>query len=162
MEKQEDKTHPQQVKPSGRGGATLTTIGKENTYLLVGGGDRQPMEFGDLWLLKVVGEETGDIEKIKFGWKKLPDEDQFKPRTGHSAVYDGGYIWIFGGQSFRQNSHTNELWRFNCETYKIERLETQGAPKGRNSHGCCVDPKNHQMYVYGGANDQGLLKDFFR
>ena len=121
-----------------------------------GGADRQPAEFDDLWLLKVVKQSGGSSI---FGWKKVKGDSQFKPRTGHSAVLYQNKIYIFGGQSFKQNVHTNELWCFDCTLGALNKLETKNSPAPRNSHGACIDDQKGIMYIYGGANDGGLLKD---
>lgn len=153
-----------QNKPAPRGGTTLTYTGADSTYLVVGklallgGADRQPAEFDDAWLLKVVLKDDGTHA---FGWKKVPVDSTFRARTGHSAVLYKRKIYIYGGQSFKQNVHTSELWVFDCASEKFHLAETKNTPPPRNSHGACVDENTGLMYVYGGANDQGLLKDFY-
>lgn len=139
----------------------------------LGGADRLPQEFDDIWLLKTVKncestEKTPagvPINPLKFGWKKLPSEPKFRARTGHSALYHKGKVWIFGGQSFKQNRHTSELWVFDCEKKTLEQVnydeknDKTSVPAYRNSHGACIDPSNDKMYIFGGANDEGVLRD---
>lgn len=148
MEKSENR-------PNGRGGSSICYTGVDDVYLIVGGADRQPYEFADLWLLKVVKEKGG----LQFGWRRLKDVEEFKARTGHSSVYYNGRVYIFGGQSFRENRHNNELWEYRVDSELLQRRLTKSPPPVRNSHGAAVDAKNGKMYVFGGANDNGLLKD---
>lgn len=159
VEDKKPQPKTEQKKPSARGGTSLTAIG-DNTFLLVAGADRQPMEFNDLWLLKVIVDK--DSGKCKFGWKQLPEEKNFQPRTGHSACFYKGKVYIYGGQNYRNNSHTSELWQFDPHLQKFERLDTINTPAPRNSHGACVDPNTGIMYVFGGANDNGLLREFYQ
>lgn len=98
----------------------------------------------------------------KFGWKELAGDSGFRGRTGHSADRHKAQIYIFGGQSFKHNTHTNEVWVYDTHLEKVNLLETKNAPEKRNSHGACVDPVNGHLYVFGGANDDGLLGDMHR
>lgn len=87
---------------------------------------------------------------------------EFRARTGHSAVLWKGKIYIYGGQSFKQNIHTSELWVWDCSLEKMERVNTKNTPVPRNSHGACIDPIKGAMYIFGGANDGGLLGDLHK
>src|SRR3990167_2332133 len=148
------------TRPEARGGTTLTFTGAQNVHLLVGGADRLPQEFNDLWLLKVLHqtEETKNT-KPALGWKKIAKDDNFKPRTGHSAVTYKQRVYLYGGQSFKSNTHTSELWIYCGHSVKFWLQPTTNTPLPRNSHSACVDEEKGLMYMFGGANDQGLLSD---
>ena len=145
-------------RPVGRGGTILVNTHIEDTFLMIGGADRQPTEFGDGWLIKVVRDGDG----MKYGYKKLNIDEKFRPRTGHSGNLYKGKIYIFGGQSYKQNRHTNEVWVYNIHTETIDMIDTTNTPKPRNSHGSCVDDINGYLYIYGGADEEGLLGDMHR
>ena len=147
-------------RPEARGGASLTYIGGNDVYLLVGGADRLPQEFDDFWLLKVAAPANDKPNaKPALGWKKLPKEEQFRARTGHSAAHYKQQVFLYGGQSYKANTHTSELWIYDGLTGKLWLQPTTNTPVPRNSHAACVDETKGLMYVFGGANDQGLLSD---
>jgi hypothetical protein len=137
--------------PSARGGHTATLIGKS---IVVFGGHfyKNKVEgfqyLNDTYFL--------DIELSK--WLKPTITGKVPPqRYGHSAIFAGGIILIFGGKGPKETIY-NDLYTFDPDPKKNIWLlanETGEAPSPRFNH--TANLWNKKMYIFGGWNG----KDFF-
>ena len=68
-------------------------------------------------------------------------------------------MYIFGGQNFINNMHTNQFYKLKLSAWTCDLISTMGAPKPRNSHTSVLDEANKRLVIYGGANQDGCHGD---
>lgn len=82
-------------------------------------------------------------------WKVLETYDELPPpRTDHSAVFHGGYMFVFGG-SDEDNHKLNDFWRLNLKMNRWSEIKVnKNTPSPRSGH--AVAMINDRMYLFGG------------
>jgi|DewCreStandDraft_4_1066084.scaffolds.fasta_scaffold00060_173 hypothetical protein len=88
-------------------------------------------------------------------WSALPSVGAPSARTGHSAVWTGQSMIVWGGTG--QGQYWNTGGRLAAGTAVWQTLSTNNAPSGREGHICIWTGR--QMLVWGGRNFDGLLRD---
>ncbi len=141
--------------PAPRFGHTAVWTGSE---LIVWGGTTSVMSMNGLDLAFGDGArfnpQTGK-------WTPLPGLNAPAARHGHTAVWTGTEMIIWGGQSFPPPGTPtptvvhNTGARYNPATNAWTPMSTTGAPAARSSHVAvhAADPVNPRMIVWGGSND---------
>jgi host cell factor len=118
------------IPPSARGGHTATLIGK--SIVIFGGHYYSDKNIGFVYLNDTYFLDVAMSKWIKpYCTGKIPP-----PRYGHTAVYAGGIIIIFGGKG-PKNSVYNDLYTFNPDPDNYTWLlanETGEAPAPRFNH----------------------------
>lgn len=137
--------------PSARGGHTATLIGKS---IVIFGGHYYKNKIEGFCYLN--DTHFLDIELSK--WMKPTITGKTPPpRYGHSAIFAGGIIIVFGGKGPKDTVY-NDLYTFDPDQKKNSWLvanETGEAPAPRFNH--TANLWNKKMYIFGGWNG----KDFF-
>lgn len=137
--------------PSARGGHTATLIGK--SIVIFGGHYYKNKVEGFKYL-----NDTNflDIEQSK--WLKPTIDGKIpSPRYGHSAVYSGGIIIIFGGKGPKDIVY-NDLYTFDPKNNNwLLANETGESPSPRYNHTANI--WNMKMYVFGGWNGKEFFND---
>nr|PIL98744.1 kelch repeat-containing protein [Toxoplasma gondii COUG]PUA83783.1 kelch repeat-containing protein [Toxoplasma gondii TgCATBr9] len=81
-----------------------------------------------------------------------------RPSKG-SADPQKGVITLFGGEN-SSGEKTDRVWNFDPVTSSWKEVLTGGpAPNARSSHAACSSTDFKKMYVHGGIDCQGTLKD---
>lgn len=99
------------------------------------------------------------------GWSVLPTAGTPpSARSGHSAVFLGTKMYVFGGQSMSAppNNLLNDTYAldFSVVPPTWTQLTTAGfPPPGRLHHSAVADPGNTQMVVFGGQDKASDLND---
>lgn len=139
--------------PCARGGHTATLIGK--SIVIFGGHFYKNKVEGFNYL-----NDTHflDIELSK--WMKPTITGKIPPpRYGHSAIFAGGIILIFGGKGPKETVY-NDLYTFDPDPKKNSWLlanETGEAPAPRFNH--TANLWNKKMYIFGGWNGKEFFND---
>ena len=94
----------------------------------------------------------------------IVEMDGFGARHSLSAASANGKTVLFGGQDVIKQTVSNELFIYDHQKNEIEKIEyiKEGLiiPKPRNSHSFVK--YGNVAFVYGGANNEGLLNDAFK
>ncbi len=139
------------IPPSARGGHSATLIGK--SIVIFGGHYYSDKTTGFVYL-----NDTYFLDVALSKWLKPYCTGKIPPqRYGHSAIYVGGIIIIFGGKGPKSTVY-NDLYTFDPSPDKYTWLlanETGEAPTPRFNHSANL--WNKKMYIFGGWNG----KDFF-
>lgn len=118
------------IPPSARGGHSATLIGK--SIAIFGGHYYQDKNVGFVYLNDTHFLDVAQSKWIKpYCTGKIPP-----PRYGHSAIYAGGIIIVFGGKG-PKNTVFNDLYTFDPDPDKYAWLlanETGEAPSPRFNH----------------------------
>ena len=155
--------------PSPRANGILIEYDKnKNTYLLIGGSDRN-QGYNDAWLL-LINEKK---------WEKLniPQlNEKFSARSGvaYSLIENNDNsltLYIHGGQDFfNQTFYSNMIFlkidKTNLEKSKLENLtvlplDLSKNPCERNSHCMVKDEISSKLYIFGGGTKEKLLNDLW-
>jgi len=152
------------AQPSGRAGCASATVG--DMCLFIGGADRSPRAFDEVWILKMAPDSpdgvSGDWRWVRKsttvrGGETLP------ARTGATATAVGRKVYVFGGQEPSQGTCFNDVVVLDCDAWEWSRLEISGpSPPPRNSHVACAVNGGRLLVVYGGANPEvGPMSDVY-
>ena len=155
--------------PNARANGILIEYDKiKNTYLLIGGSDRNK-GYNDAWLLLI------DDKK----WQKLfiPELSQiFSPRSGvaYSVVENNEKtltLYIHGGQDFFNQRFYSDMLHVTLDKINIEQskvvnntilpLDISRNPCDRNSHCMVKDELLEKLYIFGGGTKDKLLNDLW-
>ena len=141
--------------PKARAGFGFCAL--DDKFLLIGGANREEGHYDDFWYLKTE-ERNG---KLVPGWQQKTDFEDLDPRTGLTTNYisSSDIVYIFGGQNFINNMHTNQFYKLKLGAWTCDLINTAGAPKPRNSHTSVLDEANKRLVIYGGANQEGCHGD---
>ncbi|MBR8839759.1 MAG: ankyrin repeat domain-containing protein [Stigonema ocellatum SAG 48.90 = DSM 106950] len=79
-------------------------------------------------------------------------EEIFPPTDFHSATLVGEYIYIIGNLGYDDQRITNEtpVYRLDCKTFKIEKVETSGEKPGWISKHKASYKETNKIYITGG------------
>ena len=151
------KPFVQGASPAGRGGCASAVVG--DMCLFIGGADRSPRAFNDVWVLKL-GSDGGPWRWVK-KTTTVGDGVRLPERMGATATAVGRKVYVFGGQEPTRGVCFNDVVVLDCNTWTWSRLEVAGAsPPPRNSHTACVTNNGRLLVVYGGASQEhGPLGD---
>ncbi|KAF0689615.1 Aste57867_18946 [Aphanomyces stellatus] len=141
--------------PPKRGGAALTSIttqGKTRIYL-IGGANRDADAFNDVHIF--------NLEEKKWTRVSPRNSSAFTPRSGHSAVAHGSFIYVFGGVNMQLGEVYNDLHVLDTVTMEWTQPNARGAaPSPRNSHAAVATTRG--MLVLGGSSPHvGTMNDAF-
>ena len=153
--------------PSGRGGCASAVVG--DMCLFIGGADRSPRAFDDVWVLKLTattegwvggGQPTHPDHAIAGRWVKktttVRGGSRLPERTGATATAVGRKVYVFGGQEPTRGVAFNDVVVLDCTTWEWSRLEVSGpSPPPRHSHVACSALGGRLLVVYGGAGGDG-------
>jgi N-acetylneuraminic acid mutarotase len=108
------KPFVQGASPAGRGGCAAAVVG--DMCLFIGGADRSPCAFSDVWVLKLGGRESGSSRWIRKtttvrGGARLPE------RAGATATAVGRKVYVFGGQEPTRGVCFNDVVVLDCNTW---------------------------------------------
>ena len=83
-----------------------------------------------------------------FGYPK----DVFPPTDFHSGTLVGNYIYIIGSLGYQNERiyHETPVYRLNCDTFKIEKVETTGDKPGWISHHKAYLKEKSRINITGG------------
>ena len=142
--------------PPGRGGCAAAVVG--DMCLFIGGADRSPRAFDDLWILRLSPDGTGRwVRKSTTtrGGARLP------PRSGASATAVGRKVYVFGGQCPERGTCFNDVVVLDCESWEWSRLPVSGAsPPPRNAHVACAAENGRLLVIHGGSSpEEGPMGD---
>ena len=165
--------------PPGVGGCAAVVVG--DLCLFIGGADRTPRGFFDVWALRLGGSAGGGassssdasasvaaaaaLDADAARWIKksttcamgvtLPD------RAGAAAVAIGRVVYVLGGQDPTTCVCFNDVLALDCYAWEWSRVAIEGnSPPPRNSHVACAIHGGRRIVMYGGANpDDGPLGD---
>jgi hypothetical protein len=98
-------------------------------------------------------------------WSDLNTINTPSARWGASFVYDStnSLFTMFGGCQISNSVPLNETWVFNLGTLTWTNLSAglTNAPSARYGASACWDSTHHKMLLFSGANQDGLLPDFW-
>ena len=85
-------------------------------------------------------------------WKEVGSKSAISPciRASHSACFNDGKMYIFGGQD-DDNNKLNDLWCFDLETEEFTQMDLDSSsyqPSPRSGHSANIH--NGKMYIFGG------------
>jgi hypothetical protein len=92
-----------------------TTINK-----ILGGASRDEGHYDDFWFLKIEKRDG----KFVSGWKPVKDFLELDPRTGLSVTYHQNTAYIFGGQNFLNNAHSDQFYKLKVDQWVCELILT--------------------------------------
>jgi N-acetylneuraminic acid mutarotase len=167
--------------PVARGGHTASLVG-EKMYVF---GGKFPSALGgeavylsDVYMLSHL-ESTSNWRVMRnpaVQWDKMdhPGKGDFEPdirgREGHSAaVYEGRYIYYFGGYATgKEDSNNDEAWMDDLLVLDTRTVNTdkaawesitqpRGAPPPREGHVAVI--VEHKMFIFGGFGDGKSYQD---
>jgi len=141
---------PNEGAPSPRQGATVIWTGKS---LLVWGGEVQLAESAENdWADGGILEFGADGKPLS--WSPMPPLPGFSGRFGHSAVWDGKRLIIWGGRNrFGAVLSDGVVW--NLDTSKWTPITASGAPQARFDASAAWT--GDEIIIFGGSNNQGPL-----
>lgn len=110
--------------PPPRSGHQMVALAKDKGQLWVFGGEftsttqNQFHHYKDLWVYHM-GEKK---------WEKIMSPNGPSPRSGHRMVVNKNFLIIFGGyhDNLRQYKYFNDVYAFDLENYKWNKLEVAG------------------------------------
>ena len=163
------KEETNQNMPNARANGILIEYDKnKNTYLLIGGSDRN-QGYNDSWLLLIDDKKWQKIE--------IPKLSQIlSPRSGvaYSIIENNDnflILYIHGGQDFFTQTFFSdmllltinkcELEKSTIENNTIVPLDIIKNPCERNSHCMVKDELSEQLYIFGGGTKGKLLNDLW-
>ena len=82
-----------------------------------------------------------------------------------ASISNKGKVVFFGGQDNEKQILFNEVFTFDplsLEFKQRDYLDGEFLPKERNSHTIVRDKKKPIAYIFGGANEDGPLKDLYK
>jgi len=140
------------IPPSSRGGHSATLIGK--SVVIFGGHYYSDKKTGFVYLNDTFCLDVALSKWLKpYCIGKIPP-----PRYGHSAIFAGGIVVVFGGKG--KSSVFNDLYTFDPDPEKYTWLlanETGEAPSPRFNHSASL--WNKKMYIFGGWNGRDYFND---
>jgi len=150
-----EQVEPSGSAPSARYGHTAVWTGVWSGEMLVFGGGGRYGRYGDLndfWAYKASG------------WVQLhPSGSAPSPRHGHTAVWAGNAMLVFGGYDSLHGDYFNDLWKYSPGNVgSWEQLEPSGsAPSTRYGHTAVW--AGEVMLVFGGfRSGVGDLSDLWK
>ena len=151
-------TVPEGVPPCARGGHSATLIG--NIIVIFAGHYYSDKKIGFKYLNDTHYLNVKDSKWLKpYCTGKIPP-----PRYGHSSVYAGGYVIIFGGHGPKKMIY-NDLYTYDPSKFVwLVANETGEAPQPRFNHTANVYSKfiikiDKKMYIFGGWNGTEYFND---
>jgi N-acetylneuraminic acid mutarotase len=151
-------TVPEGVPPCARGGHSATLIG--NIIVIFGGHYYSDKKIGFKYLNDTHYLNVKDSKWLKpYCTGKIPP-----PRYGHSSVYAGGYVIIFGGHGPKKMIY-NDLYTYDPSKFVwLVANETGEAPQPRFNHTANVYSRytvniDKKMYIFGGWNGTEYFND---
>jgi hypothetical protein len=135
---------------------------KGGTIVAFGGADREQIHFQDLLVF------SGSKDNSLFE-RQITKGDVPMPRSGHSVVSYGKFVFLFGGLSIDEGEQKvyNDMYMLDTETWEWGYVGEAGVEiPPRNSHSMAIltNPVDQESYVviYGGASpDLGPLGDTY-
>ena len=130
-----------------RGGASLVASEKYG-LIIFGGADRSQGHFND----------TAILQKNKRDWRKRETHGDIPtPRSGHSCICYGKFMFLFGGIDFSEEAAYNDSYVLDLETLEWKYIGEAGIEiAARNSHSLGIiygNPgTNNYLVIYGGAS----------
>ena len=153
------------AQPSGRGGCASATVG--DMCLFIGGTDRSPRAFDEVWVLKMAPESPDGVSTSDWRWIRksttVRGGGTLPARTGATATAVGRKVYVFGGQEPSRGTCFNDVVVLDCDSWEWSRLEISGpSPPPRNSHVACVVNGGRLLVVYGGSSPEvGPMSDVY-
>lgn len=77
-------------------------------------------------------------------------EEVFPPTDFHTATFVDNYIYIIGNLGYRVHTNETQVYRLNCDTFQIEKIETTGDKPGWISRHQAKLQSPSQIYISGG------------
>ena len=155
--------------PNPRSNGILIEFDKNNnTYLLIGGSDRN-QGYNDTWLLLLNDKK----------WQKIsiPElSNIYTPRIGvaYSLIENNDNaltLYIHGGQDFFNQKFYADMLYVNIDKLNIENskvinntilpLDISKNPCERNSHCMVKDGTKNKLYIFGGGTNEKLMNDLW-
>jgi hypothetical protein len=87
---------------------------------ILGGASRDEGHYDDFWFLKIEKRDG----KFVSGWKPVKDFLELDPRTGLSVTYHQNTAYIFGGQNFLNNAHSDQFYKLKVDQWVCELILT--------------------------------------
>lgn len=101
-----------------------------------------------LLLPSVACQPKSSIPSARYGAKMI-----FDPVARRAILFGGRSDGIFGLKYY------DDLWAFDTQSQRWERIETDIHPDGRLSPGMVYDPENHQIIMFGGHTKENRVGD---
>lgn len=143
--------------PAPRCGHQMVTTNTNKGQLWVFGGEfaspsqSQFYHYRDLWVFHLGTKQ----------WEKITSPNGPSARSGHRMVVNKKKLFVFGGfhDNLRDYKYFNDLYAFNMESYKWEKIEATGnGPAPRSA--CCMAALNDgRILIYGGYSKEKIKKD---
>eukprot|EP00347_Sterkiella_histriomuscorum_P011836 403370917 len=160
----QDKISKQNI--PGRGGASMTLINdsKEQATLLIACGASRDQQFSDFWTV-TIDKET--LQPTSAQQLKVIERDGFTGRNSMTSVYhpEKNRVVYFGGQDSEAGVLYNDLFTLDLNNLTLthhDYLDGQVTPAPRNSHTMTLSSDGKSVFVFGGANQDGPLRDLYK
>eukprot|EP00923_Selenidium_pygospionis_P030185 GHVN01053638.1.p1 GENE.GHVN01053638.1~~GHVN01053638.1.p1 ORF type:complete len:680 (-),score=88.83 GHVN01053638.1:944-2938(-) len=132
--------------PVSRFNHTLTE--GEGTVYLFGGRDKDFCQLDDCWSFEPYTATLTRLEPMPEG------------RSGHSAVFWGGAIWVFGGTTDDAADPLNSVIKYTIDKGTWETLDITTPPGGRFAHGAVL--LENKLVIFGGNSGRlSFLNDLW-
>lgn len=144
------------ARPSGRGGCAAAVVG--DMFLFIGGADRTPRAFDDVWILRLIA--SPDVSSAPTArWVRktttFAGPGRLPQRSGATATAVGRKVYVFGGQDPTRGTCFNDVVVLDCDDWLWSRLPIAGAsPPPRNAHVACSIANGRLIVVHGGSSPE--------
>ena len=139
--------------PAGRGGCSSCVVGQDCVF--IGGADRSPTAFDDVWVLRFEQRVPLTCRWIR-KTTTVRDGRTLPARSGHSATTIGTDIYVFGGMDPQTGTCFNDVVVLCTKSWEWRRLQLteNGSPPPRNAHVACAARNDTVLIIYGGGSPE--------
>ena len=127
-------------------------------FLFIGGADRTPRAFDDVWILRLIA--SPDVSSAPTArWVRktttFAGPGRLPQRSGATATAVGRKVYVFGGQDPTRGTCFNDVVVLDCDDWLWSRLPIAGAsPPPRNAHVACSIANGRLIVVHGGSSPE--------
>ncbi|MFW7380924.1 MAG: Kelch repeat-containing protein [Oligoflexus sp.] len=132
--------------PSARLGHTAIWTGQHMVIFSGGGSQSRP---------EITGS-GGIYDPVKKKWELLYSE-MVVERLGHTAVWNGHEMLIFGGRTNRLRTYLGQVFGFEPESHRWQGVHSQFGPSSRENHSAVWTGSS--LIIWGGSDAKGVKLD---
>jgi hypothetical protein len=88
-------------------------------------------------------------------WRALPGDQAVTPRVGHSAIWTGRYLIVWGGVNGPNILASGARWDSVAKTWKVLNPTLPEGERGRRGHVAVFEPLQGRMIIWGGVAPDG-------